>query len=55
MRAAANRFINEQLSFENTQVLDKKISYEHKKYVLFDWLGSADASISIARSKTERI
>ena len=25
---AANRFINEQLNFENTQVLDKKISYE---------------------------
>ena len=36
--AAANRFISDQLSFENTQVLDKKISYEHKEVrVVFDW------------------
>ncbi len=32
---AANRFINDQLNFENTQVLDKKISYDHKEYGLF--------------------
>ena len=50
--AAANRFINEQLGFDNTQVLDKKISYEHKE-VRVVLIGSEvpDASISIARSK----
>jgi uncharacterized membrane protein len=50
--AAANRFINEQLGFENTQVLDKKVSYEHKE-VRVVLIGSEvpDASISIARSK----
>ena len=49
--AAANRF-NEQLGFDNTQVLDKKISYEHKE-VRVVLIGSEvpDASISIARSK----
>ena len=33
--SAANRFVNEQLSFENTQVLDKKIHHEARatKYV----------------------
>lgn len=50
--AAANRFISEQLGFENTQVLDKKISYEHKELRVV-LIGSEvpDASISIARSK----
>ena len=50
--AAANRFINDQLSFENTQVLDKKISYEHKEVrVVLIGPEVPDASISIARSK----
>lgn len=49
---AANRFINEQLNFENTQVLDKKISYEHKDIrVVLIGPEVPDASISIARSK----
>lgn len=50
--AAANRFINEQLAFENTQVLDKKISCEQKE-VRVVLIGSEvpDASISIARGK----
>ena len=50
--AAANRFVNEQLVFENTQVLDKKINYE-KKEIRVVLMGSEvpDASISIARSK----
>ena len=46
---AANRFINEQLNFENTQVLDKKISYEHKDIrVVLIGPEVPDASISIA-------
>ena len=50
--AAATRFINDQLSFENTQVLDKKISYEHKEVrVVLIGPEVPDASISIARSK----
>ena len=50
--AAANRFINDQLSFENTQVLDKKISYDHKEVrVVLIGPEVPDASISIARSK----
>lgn len=50
--AAANRFVNEQLVFENTQVLDKKINYE-KKEIRVVLMGTEvpDASISIARSK----
>lgn len=50
--AAANRFVNEQLVFENTQVLDKKINYE-KKEIRVVLMGSEvpDASISLARSK----
>ena len=49
---AANRFINEQLNFENTQVLDKKISYDHKEVrVVLIGPEVPDASISIARSK----
>lgn len=50
--AAANRFVNEQLVFENTQMLDKKINYE-KKEIRVVLMGSEvpDASISIARSK----
>lgn len=51
-QSAANRFINEQLNFENTQVIDKKISYEHKDIRII-LLGPEvpDASLSIARSK----
>ena len=47
-----HRFVNEQLVFENTQVLDKKINYE-KKEIRVVLMGSEvpDASISIARSK----
>ena len=46
--AAANRFINDQLSFENTQVLDKKISYDHKEVrVVLIGPEVPDASISI--------
>lgn len=50
--AAANRFINDQLSFENAQVLDKKISYAHKE-VRVVLIGSEipEASIAIARGK----
>lgn len=52
--AAANRFINEQLDFEGTQVLDKKINYEQKE-IRVVLIGSEipDASISIARNKLE--
>ena len=41
--SAANRFVNEQLSFENTQVLDKKIHHEGK--------GHEIRVVLIARSK----
>lgn len=52
--AAANRFINEQLNFENTQVLDKKINYEHKEIrVVLIGPEIPDASITIARNKLE--
>ena len=52
--AAANRFINEQLNFENTQVLDKKINYEHKEIrVVLIGPEIPDASIAIARNKLE--
>ncbi len=48
--SAANKFINEQLAFINTQVIDKKINYEEKeiKVVL---LGEdvPEASLAIAR------
>lgn len=52
--ASANRFVNEQLSFENTQVLDRKISYE-KKEIRVVLLGPEvpEASITIARGKLE--
>lgn len=49
---AANRFVAEQLSFDNTQVLDKKISYE-KREIRVVLIGSdvPDASIALARGK----
>ncbi len=52
--AAANRFISEQLGFENTQVLDKKIHYEsNPKEIRVVLIGEEvpEASINIARSK----
>ena len=50
--AAANKFISEELNFENTQVLDKKISYEHKDIrVVLIGPEVADTLISFARTK----
>ena len=52
--SAANRFVNEQLSFENTQVLDKKIHHEgkgHEIRVMLIGQEVPEASIAIARSK----
>lgn len=48
----ANRFINQELNFENTQVLDRKISYEHRE-IRVVLIGSEvpEASIAIARNK----
>lgn len=50
--AAANKFVAEQLNFKNTQVLNKKISYEDKdiKVVLIG-LKVPEASITLARQK----
>lgn len=49
---AANRFITEQLNFENTQVLDKKVNYE-KREIRVVLIGPEvpDASIALAREK----
>ncbi|MDO4165564.1 MAG: TIGR00341 family protein, partial [Bacteroides sp.] len=52
--SAANKFINEQLSFENTQVLDKKIQRDGKsREIRVVLIGEEvpEASIAIARSK----
>ena len=52
--SAANRFVNEQLSFENTQVLGKKIHHEgkgHEIRVVLIGQEVPEASIAIARSK----
>lgn len=52
--SAANRFVNEQLAFENTQVLDKKIHHEGKHHeirVVLIGQEVPEASIAIARSK----
>lgn len=51
---AANRFINEQLSFENTQVVDKKIHHDGKgREIRIVLIGQEvpEASIAIARGK----
>ena len=49
---AANHFINTELNFENTQVLDKKISYEHREIrVVLIGPEVPEASIALARSK----
>lgn len=53
--SAANRFVSEQLSFENTQVLDKKIHYHGTKdneiRVVLIGQEVPEASIAIARGK----
>lgn len=52
--SAANRFITEQLSFENTQVLDKKIYYDkNPKEIRVVLIGPEvpEASIALARTK----
>ena len=52
---AANRFINTELNFENTQVLDKKISYEHREIrVVLIGPEVPEASIALARSKMKQ-
>ena len=51
---AANRFINEQISFENTQVVDKKIHHDGKgREIRVVLIGQEvpEASIAIARGK----
>ena len=50
--AAANRFVTEQLNFENTQVLDKKVNYE-KREIRVVLIGPEvpDTSIALAREK----
>lgn len=52
---AANHFINAELSFDNTQVLDKKISYEHREIrVVLIGPEVPEASIALARSKMKQ-
>ena len=56
--SAANRFVNEQLAFENTQVLDKKIHHEGKHHeirVVLIGQEVPEASIAIARSNNESL
>ena len=52
---AANHFINTELNFENTQVLDKKVSYEHRE-IRGVLIGPEvpEASIALARSKMKQ-
>lgn len=50
--SAANKFITEQLNFENTQVIDRKISYEHKELrVILLGPEVSEELIGIARDK----
>lgn len=52
---AANHFINTELNFDNTQVLDKKISYEHREIrVVLIGPEVPEASIALARSKMKQ-
>lgn len=52
---AANHFINTELNFENTQVLDKKVSYEHREIrVVLIGPEVPEASIALARSKMKQ-
>lgn len=50
--SAANNFVNKELNFPNTQVLDKKISYE-KREIKVVLIGSEvpEASLALARDK----
>ena len=50
--SAANNFVNKELNFENSQVLDRKISYE-KKEIKVVLIGSEipETSIALARDK----
>lgn len=50
--SAANNFINKELNFQNTQILDRKISYE-KREIKVVLIGTEvpDASIALARDK----
>lgn len=50
--SAANNFVNKELSFPNTQVLDKKISYE-KREIKVVLIGTEvpEASLALARDK----
>lgn len=49
-KTAANRFITEQLSFENTQVLDKKVDFENREIrVVLIGPEVPEASIGLAR------
>ena len=50
--SAANRFISEQLNFDNTQVLDKKINYENSEIrVVLIGPEVSETALAIARSK----
>ena len=52
---AANHFINTELNFENTQVLDKKVSYKHREIrVVLIGPEVPEASIALARSKMKQ-
>ncbi len=52
---AANHFINTELNFEKTQVLDKKVSYEHREIrVVLIGPEVPEASIELARSKMKQ-
>lgn len=53
--SSANRFITEQLSFPNTQVLDKKVDYEHREIrVVLIGPQVPEASIAIARENLKQ-
>ncbi|MCP3895913.1 MULTISPECIES: TIGR00341 family protein [Bacteroides] len=53
--SSANRFITEQLSFPNTQVVDKKIDYEHREIrVVLIGPQVPEPSIAIARENLKQ-
>ncbi len=53
--SSANRFITEQLSFPNTQVLDKKVDYEHREIrVVLIGPQVPEPSIAIARENLKQ-
>ncbi|MEG1562646.1 MAG: TIGR00341 family protein [Bacteroides sp.] len=53
--SAANRFITEQLSFDKTQVLDKKVDFEHREIrVVLIGPEVPEASIALAREKLKQ-